>query len=137
MIIKALHDQPLPVYGDGMNIRDWIHVMDHCRGIWTVFKQGQSEEVYNLGGNSEKTNLEVVRTILDVLEKPQSLISFVKDRPGHDRRYAIDHSRAATELQWLPLKEFAAGLADTVKWYKSNENWWRQIIERQAYERSY
>jgi dTDP-glucose 4,6-dehydratase len=136
MIIKALHDQPLPVYGDGLNIRDWIHVTDHCRGIWTVFRQGQPGEVYNLGGNSEKTNLDVVREILDALGKPHSLISFVKDRPGHDRRYAIDHGRAA-ELNWVPKKDFGGGLAETVRWYQSNENWWRPIIEEQAYERSY
>jgi dTDP-glucose 4,6-dehydratase len=136
MIIKALHDQPLPVYGDGLNIRDWIHVTDHCRGIWTVFRQGQPGEVYNLGGNSEKTNLDVVREILDALGKPHSLISFVKDRPGHDRRYAIDHGRAA-ELNWVPKKDFGGGLAETVRWYQLNENWWRPIIEEQAYERSY
>jgi len=104
MIIKALLDQPLLVYGDGLNIRDWIHVADHCRGIWTVFRQGQLGEIYNLGGNSEKTNLEVVRAILDALGKPHSLISFVKDRPGHDRRYAIAHGRATAELAWLPKK---------------------------------
>ena len=137
MIMKALQGQPLPVYGDGLNVRDWIHVLDHCRGVWTVFQQGCPGEVYNLGGNSEKTNLEVVRTVLDVLQKPHSLISYVKDRPGHDRRYAIDHSRAAAELQWRPEIDFGIGLAATIQWYQSNETWWRPIIERQAYERTY
>ncbi len=127
MILNAKEDKSLPVYGDGMNIRDWIHVEDHCRGIWKVFKEGKAGEVYNLGGNCEKPNIEIVKTILQILNKPQSLITYVKDRPGHDRRYAIDSSKINNELGWEPLVTFEKGLEETVKWYVDNENWCENV----------
>ncbi len=127
MIRNALRDQPLPVYGDGLNIRDWLHVLDHCRAIWRVFHAGRAGEVYNVGGNSEKTNLDVVKTILGILGKPESLIRFVKDRPGHDRRYAIDAGKIRRELAWLPEVAFADGIKDTVAWYLGNHAWLDQV----------
>lgn len=123
MINNARHDQPLPVYGDGLNVRDWLYVEDHCRAIWTVLTRGQAGRVYNIGGNSEKTNLDVVRTILHRVGKPESLITFVKDRPGHDRRYAIDATRIRTELGWTPTVDFDAGIARTIDWYLANQTW--------------
>ena len=124
MIRNAMQNKPLPVYGDGLQIRDWIQVVDHCRGIWATFTKGQAGEVYNLGGNSERTNLEVVRGILSILGKPESLIQYVKDRPGHDRRYAIDNSKSRRELGWAPATAtFEQGLAETVAWYQANQAW--------------
>ena len=124
MIRNAMQGKPLPVYGDGLQIRDWIQVVDHCRGIWAAFTNGRAGEVYNLGGNSERTNLEVVRGILSILGQPESLIQYVKDRPGHDRRYAIDNSKSRRELGWAPLTTtFEQGLEETVAWYKSNQAW--------------
>ncbi len=123
MITRALADDPLPVYGDGLHVRDWIHVEDHCAGLLTAADRGRAGRVYNLGGDAERTNLSVVKALLDILGKPESLMEHVTDRPGHDRRYAIDFSRATEELGWRPTRDFAEGLADTVQWYMENEAW--------------
>jgi dTDP-glucose 4,6-dehydratase len=123
MIMNALDDQPLPVYGDGMNVRDWIHVRDHCSAIWLVFCEGRIGEVYNVGGNSEKPNIEIVKRLLSALNKPDSLIKYVKDRPGHDLRYAIDSTKIEHELGWKPEMNFEEGMNDTIKWYIENRSW--------------
>src|ERR1700676_1527261 len=130
MIIKALRDEPLPVYGDGLNVRDWIHVEDHCAAIVAVLFEGKPGATYNFGGGNEMVNLDVVKTILQKLEKPQSLISFVTDRLGHDRRYAIDSSFARRELKWTPRKHFKDGLDATIQWYIDNQPWWQALLER-------
>ncbi|MBA3775705.1 MAG: GDP-mannose 4,6-dehydratase, partial [Betaproteobacteria bacterium] len=130
MIIKAMRDEPLPVYGDGQNVRDWIHVEDHCGGILAALFEGRPGAVYNFGGNSEMVNMEVVKLILDQLGKPHSLISFVTDRLGHDRRYAIDSSFAQRELHWKPHHDFRAGLEATITWYLNNRGWWEALLER-------
>jgi dTDP-glucose 4,6-dehydratase len=130
MIIKAMRDEPLPVYGDGQNVRDWIHVEDHCSGIIAALFEGKAGAVYNFGGNSEMVNLEVVKLILDRLGKPHSLISYVTDRLGHDRRYAIDSSFAQQELQWKPLHTFREGVESTIDWYLNNRAWWQPLLER-------
>ena len=130
MIIKALRDEPLPVYGDGMNVRDWIHVRDHCAGVVAALFEGKAGAVYNFGGDGEFANLEVVKLILDKLGKPQSLISFVTDRPGHDRRYAIDSSLAKRELKWKPRRDPREGISETVDWYLANQAWWEDLLER-------
>ena len=129
MIIRAMHDQSLPVYGDGLNIRDWIHVADHCAGILRVLDAGRSGEVYNLGANTEWENISIVKRILSLLGKPESLITYVKDRPGHDRRYAIDSSKARNELGWTPAQSFDEAIAATVRWYQENEAWWRPLMK--------
>jgi dTDP-glucose 4,6-dehydratase len=130
MIIKALRDEALPVYGDGKNVRDWIHVDDHCAGIVAALFEGEPGTVYNFGGNSEMVNLDLVRMILDRLGKPHSLISFVPDRLGHDRRYAIDSSFVHRELDWKPLHSFKEGLGETIQWYIDNPAWWQPLLER-------
>jgi dTDP-glucose 4,6-dehydratase len=130
MVQRALEDLPLPLYGDGLNVRDWIHVHDHCRGLLAAVDQGEAGRIYNLGGGAERTNLDVVRSILSLLGKPQSLIEFVEDRPGHDRRYAIDHARATDELGWSPRVSFEEGLEATVRWYRSHEAWVRAVTSR-------
>jgi dTDP-glucose 4,6-dehydratase len=130
MIIKAMRDEPLPVYGDGKNVRDWIHVADHCAGIVAALFEGKPGQVYNFGGNSEMVNLEVVKLILDKLGKPPSLVSFVTDRLGHDRRYAIDSSFAQLELKWKPQHDFPEALRSTVDWYLNNREWWQPLLER-------
>jgi dTDP-glucose 4,6-dehydratase len=127
MIRKALADEPLPVYGDGLHVRDWLYVEDHCRAIWTVFKSGRPGEVYNIGGGTELPNLELVRLLLKHLGKPESLISFVPDRPGHDRRYAVDCSKLTRELSWTPQANFEDGLRTTVDWYLNNAPWLEAI----------
>ncbi len=127
MVTNALADQPLPVYGDGMNVRDWLYVEDHCRAIDLVLHRGREGEVYNIGGNNEKTNLEIVKAILELLGKPESLIKFVKDRPGHDRRYAIDADKIRRELGWHPEFPFEEGIKKTVGWYVHNQDWWQKI----------
>jgi dTDP-glucose 4,6-dehydratase len=140
MILNAMADQPLPVYGDGMNVRDWIHVEDHCDAIARVLAAGKEGEVYNVGGRSEKPNIEIVKTILDILGKPESLIRYVADRPGHDRRYAIDDRKIERELGWTRARHFAEGLEGTVAWYRANEPWWRAIKSGEYtswYERNY
>lgn len=128
MIINALHDKDLPVYGDGLNVRDWLYVEDHCEAIDTVLHKGVVGEVYNIGGNNEHTNIEIVKTILKHLGKPESLIKFVKDRPGHDRRYAIDATKIRTELGWEPKHTFETGIKETTDWYLENKDWWENII---------
>jgi len=127
MVTNALEDKPLPVYGDGGNVRDWLHVEDHCRALEMVLFQGRPGEVYNVGGHGEKTNLEVVRLLLKHLGKPDSLVSFVKDRPGHDRRYAIDPGKITAELGWRPRYTFEEGLRRTVDWYLDHRRWWERI----------
>lgn len=128
MIRNALADQPLPVYGDGLNVRDWLYVEDHCRAIDLVLHKGRPGEVYNVGGNNERTNLHVVRTILEKLGKPESLIRFVEDRLGHDRRYAIDASKISNELGWTPKYAYETGIASTIEWYLANAAWMERII---------
>ncbi|SNX52854.1 dTDP-glucose 4,6-dehydratase [Thermoanaerobacterium sp. RBIITD] len=128
MIINALYDKELPVYGDGLNVRDWLYVEDHCRAIDLVLHKGKIGEVYNIGGNNEKANIEIVKLILKELNKPESLIKYVKDRPGHDRRYAIDSTKIQQELGWKPIYHFDEGMKKTIKWYIDNEEWWNKII---------
>ena len=129
MITNAMRDMPLPVYGDGKNVRDWIHVEDHCAGIEAVLLKGKIGETYCLGGNAERHNLDVVNEILALTGKPDSLIKFVEDRKGHDLRYAIDSSKAKRELGWEPKKTFEQGLTETVMWYKENEHWWKPLLK--------
>ena len=128
MITRALNDQSLPVYGKGENVRDWLYVEDHCAAIDLVMRKGQEGEVYNVGGHNERTNLDVVKTVLRELGKPESLITFVTDRPGHDRRYAIDPSKIHVELGWLPRTKFDDGIHQTVQWYLDNRQWWEHIL---------
>jgi dTDP-glucose 4,6-dehydratase len=128
MINNALNDKDLPVYGDGMNVRDWIHVDDHADAIWQVFLNGNKGEVYNVGGNAEKPNIEIVKLLLEKLNKPESLIKYVKDRPGHDRRYAIDNTKIKTELGWEPKVTFEQGMEATVNWYLENQKWSEDVM---------
>lgn len=123
MINNALEDKNLPVYGDGLNVRDWIYVDDHCDGIWAVYEKGKAGEVYNIGGNSEKTNISIVKLLLEKLGKPDSLITYVKDRPGHDKRYAIDNTKISEELGWKPKWSFEDGMKKTINWYLDNKKW--------------
>ena len=141
MIANALDEKPLPVYGDGLNIRDWLYVEDHCSAIDAVLGEGEIGQVYNIGGNNEWKNIDIVRLVLQLLNKSESLITFVKDRPGHDRRYAIDSTRIKLDLGWQPEHSFESGIQDTVKWYVANERWWRRVMTgeyrtyyRQQYE---
>jgi len=127
-LTKALKDESLPLYGDGLNVRDWLYVRDHCEGILTVLEKGKAGECYNIGGGNEHTNLEITRSILSNLGKPENLIKFVKDRPGHDRRYALDYSKIKNELGWQPKKKFTDGMAETIAWYQDNSRWWRDIL---------
>jgi dTDP-glucose 4,6-dehydratase len=122
-VSNLLSDEPVPVYGDGMQIRDWIHVLDHCRGVEAAWRRGKSGEVYNFGGRCEMPNIELTKLLLKLLGKPETLIRYVKDRPGHDRRYAIDCSKAERELGWTPRVPFDRGLAETIEWYKANAAW--------------
>ena len=128
MISRALADEELPVYGTGENVRDWLHVEDHCAAIDLILRNGCIGEVYNVGGHNERTNLEVVKTILKALNKPESLIRYVKDRPGHDMRYAIDPTKLETELGWRPKYNFDTGIQQTIEWYLNNKEWWQNII---------
>ncbi len=134
-ILRAMRREPIPVYGDGSNVRDWIHVEDHCRAILRVLEAGVPGRVYNIGGGGERSNVEVVRAILKLLGAPESLIRFVPDRLGHDFRYAIDSTRLQTELGWERRWSFEEGLADTVRWYQTQEQWWRTVLsgEYRAY----
>ncbi len=127
MISNTLEDKDLPVYGDGMNVRDWLHVTDHCSAVDMVLHHGKVGEIYNIGGNNEKTNIEIVEMILKNLDKDESMIKYVKDRPGHDRRYAIDSTKIQKELGWKPEYTFENGLSETIKWYMDNRNWWERI----------
>ena len=128
MITRALADEPLPVYGEGLNVRDWLYVEDHCSAIDLIIRRGRVGEVYNIGGHNERTNMQVVKTILKALGKPESLIRHVTDRPGHDRRYAIDPSKIHRELGWLPKTTFDEGIQKTVRWYLDNRQWWEEIL---------
>jgi dTDP-glucose 4,6-dehydratase len=127
MITNAHCDKELPVYGDGMNVRDWIHVKDHCTAIDTVMRKGRPGEAYNIGGNTEKANLEIVELILSRLDKPKSLIKYVTDRPGHDRRYAMNSAKIAKDLGWKPSMPFETGMDHTISWYLEHETWWQRI----------
>lgn len=128
MINNCLNDRILPVYGDGMQIRDWLHVKDHCTGIDTVLHKGKIGEVYNIGGNNEKANIEIVKLIIKNLDKSESLIKYVADRPGHDRRYAIDNTKITTELGWKPSYTFEEGIKETIEWYLNNLQWMERIV---------
>lgn len=128
MIINALHDKPLPVYGDGLNVRDWLYVEDHCRAIDLILQKGRVGEVYNVGGHNEMKNIDIVKLICKALGKPESLIHHVTDRKGHDRRYAIDPTKIHEELGWLPETKFADGIKKTIQWYLDHEDWWQPII---------
>ncbi|MFA5011997.1 MAG: dTDP-glucose 4,6-dehydratase [Ignavibacteria bacterium] len=129
MIAKAIDGEKLPVYGDGKNVRDWLYVEDHCSAITEVLHKGKIGEVYNIGGNNEWYNIDIVKIILKILGKGEDQITYVKDRPGHDRRYAIDSSRIMSELGWSPKYEFDGGIEETIKWYVENESWWRRIMK--------
>jgi dTDP-glucose 4,6-dehydratase len=128
MIINALNNKSLPVYGDGMNVRDWIYVIDHNKAINLVFEKGRVGQVYNIGASNEMPNIEIIKLILKCLNKPESLIQYVKDRPGHDRRYAIDSSKLQNELGWKPEFSFEQAIENTIKWYLNNQDWWKRII---------
>lgn len=129
MLTRALHDEALPVYGTGENVRDWLHVKDHCAAIDLILQKGREGEVYNIGGHNEKTNLEVVRLILKALDKPESLIHFVEDRKGHDLRYAIDPAKIERELGWKPQYTFEKGIQETIAWYLEHREWWQHILD--------
>lgn len=128
MIINALHDRPLPIYGDGLNVRDWLYVEDHCRAIDLIIRKGKVGEVYNVGGHNEMRNIDIVKLICQELGKPESLITHVTDRKGHDRRYAIDPEKIHRELGWLPETKFADGIKKTIQWYLTHQKWWEDII---------
>ena len=128
MIANALNDKKLPVYGKGENVRDWLYVEDHCSAIDLIIRKGKIGEVYNIGGHNERTNLEVVKTIIKELGKSEDLIEFVTDRPGHDRRYAIDPTKIHNELGWLPATKFDDGIKKTIDWYLTHKSWWKKII---------
>ena len=129
MISRALADEELPVYGNGENVRDWLHVSDHCEAIDLIIHKGKVGEVYNIGGHNERTNLQVVQTILKALDKPESLIKYVKDRPGHDLRYAIDAAKIQRDLGWVPEETFESGIEKTVHWYLNNPTWWQRVLD--------
>ncbi|HEX5705400.1 MAG TPA: dTDP-glucose 4,6-dehydratase [Pyrinomonadaceae bacterium] len=140
MLANAFNDEPIPVYGDGLNVRDWIYVDDHCRAILQLLQRGRSGAIYNIGARNERRNLDVVNSVLDLLGKPRSLIQFVKDRPGHDRRYAIDPSLIESEVGWRPRETWDSGLRKTIKWYRDNTAWIERVRSgayREYYERQY
>jgi len=140
MIANALEGKKLPVYGDGMQVRDWLHVSDHCSAIWTVFEKAAPGSVYNVGGNNEWPNIEVVKLLLSILGRSEGLIEYVTDRAGHDRRYAIDASRIKTDLGWEPERRFEEALPETVQWYLDNRSWWERVRSgayREYYETQY
>ncbi len=130
MILNAIHDEKLPVYGDGLHVRDWIYVEDNCSAIGIIFNEGKPGETYNISSGSELTNIDVVRNILKILGKPDTLIQFVKDRPGHDRRYALDNAKLLNATNWKPSKPFDESLIETITWYKDNERWWRPLLTK-------
>jgi dTDP-glucose 4,6-dehydratase len=140
MIANALHDKPLPVYGEGLNVRDWLYVDDHCRAIDLIIRNGTPGEVYNVGGHNEMRNIDIVRLICKALDKPEELITYVADRKGHDLRYAIDPTKIHEELGWLPETPFSEGIEKTISWYLENREWWETIISgeyRTYYEKMY
>ena len=128
MIEKAQRDESLPVYGDGKNIRDWLYVEDHCSAVDKIIRYGKVGEIYNIGGNNEKANIDIVKIILEALGKPESLITYVKDRPGHDKRYAINSCKIQNELGWKPQTDFEIGMRQTIEWYKNNPKWIEKIL---------
>lgn len=134
MIANALNDKALPVYGEGLNVRDWLYVEDHCKAIDLIIHNGKEGEVYNIGGHNEKANIDIVKTILKILDKPESLITYVADRKGHDMRYAIDPTKIHSELGWLPETKFDDGIVKTVNWYLENKPWWEKIISGEYME---
>ena len=131
MIVEALHDQPLPVYGDGKNVRDWLYVKDHCRAIDLILRQGKEGEIYNVGGHNEMKNIDIVKLICKELGKSEDLITYVEDRKGHDRRYAIDPTKIHRELGWIPETSFADGIKRTIEWYLKHREWWEPIVEKE------
>lgn len=137
MIINALHDRPLPIYGDGLNVRDWLYVEDHCRAIDLIIRKGKVGEVYNVGGHNEMRNIDIVKLICQELGKPESLITHVTDRKGHDRRYAIDPEKIHRELGWIPETKFADGIKKTIQWYLTHQKWWEDIIISGEYQNYY
>jgi dTDP-glucose 4,6-dehydratase len=140
MIANALEDKPLPVYGDGLQVRDWLHVEDHCRGIRAVLERGREGEIYNIGGSRSLPNLEVVRRVLELARKPETLIQYVTDRPGHDRRYALSSDKIMRETAWRPQIDFETGLARTIRWYRANRAWVAHVRSGEYltyYERNY
>jgi len=140
MVVNALADKPLPVYGDGANVRDWLHVEDHCQALVVALEKGKKGGIYNIGGGAERKNIELVKGILGLLGKPETLIKYVKDRPGHDRRYAIDPKKIKAELGWKPAHTFEQGLSETVKWYVDNRAWWERVMSgayRQYFDSQY
>ncbi|WFB60135.1 dTDP-glucose 4,6-dehydratase [Paenibacillus sp. BR1-192] len=132
IIYNALHNKPLPVYGDGLNVRDWLYVEDHCRAVDLVLRQGVDGEIYNIGGHNERNNLQVIRTILSELNKPETLIRHIQDRPGHDRRYAINADKIRKELGWAPQYHYESGIRETIRWYQKNLAWVEQVLEKSA-----
>ena len=139
-ITNVMEGKQIPVYGDGLNVRDWIYVKDHCRALEMVIEKGKIGEVYNIGASCEKNNLELISNILDLMLKPKNFITFVADRPGHDRRYAIDASKISKQLGWKPIYRFNEALEETVNWYLNNEAWWRRVKQgeyRKKYELAY
>lgn len=136
MMMNALEDKPLPVYGDGKNVRDWLYVEDHCKAIDLIIHKGTVGEIYNIGGHNEMANIDIVKLILKELGKPETLITYVKDRKGHDRRYAIDPAKIHKELGWLPETKFADGIKKTIRWYLNNKSWWQNIVNG-AYQNYY
>lgn len=140
IISRALDNKSLPIYGTGKNVRDWLYVGDHCSAIDLIIHKGRDGEIYNIGGHNERTNIQVVKAVLNELDKPESLITYVKDRPGHDRRYAINPAKTERELGWNPTYHFEDGIKVTVKWYLENKEWWEKIISgeyRSYYEKMY
>ena len=139
MINNCINDRSLPVYGDGMQIRDWLHVIDHCSAIDTILEKGTIGEIYNIGGNNEKANIEIVKLIIKTLGKPEELITYVKDRPGHDRRYAIDNTKITSQLGWKPTYTFEQGIKETIQWYLDNQKWIERVVsgDYQAYYRKF
>jgi dTDP-glucose 4,6-dehydratase len=140
MLANALNDEPIPVYGDGLNVRDWIYVDDHCRAILLLLQNGRSGATYNIGARNQRRNIDVAHSVLDALGKPRSLIRFVKDRPGHDRRYAIDPALIEGELNWHPRETWESGLRKTIAWYRENTAWLEGVRSgayREYYSRQY
>jgi dTDP-glucose 4,6-dehydratase len=140
MISNALEDRPLPVYGDGMQVRDWLYVDDHCRGILATLRSGRDGEIYNIGGNRSLPNIDVIHMLLAATGRPESLIQYVKDRPGHDRRYALSSEKLTAQTGWRPLVDFETGLARTIEWYRSNAGWVERVRSgayREYYQQNY
>ena len=140
MISRALANEPLPVYGDGLNVRDWLYVEDHCKAIDLIMRKGKVGETYNIGGHNEMKNIDIVKLILKALDKSEDLITYVADRKGHDLRYGIDPTKIHNELGWLPETKFADGIVKTINWYLENKDWWKNIINGEYldyYEKMY